>query len=169
MPRSNEECQQLCMLREAYLTSRPCLNPYVIVSDRLLRNISWIYPEMSGIEASPLCTNATTLDYFLVRDAYRACDAKCLPDCRNHQYRMVTNTFLMNPNENLLDLSLTRNTTSLIMLPNQHEYTVVKHELQIDFYHLLGYLGGHAHIWLGLSTPLIYDIAANILYKLFAL
>nr|XP_027204533.1 uncharacterized protein LOC113798231 [Dermatophagoides pteronyssinus] len=60
-----------------------------------------------------------------------------------------------------------KQTKSMIIIwPNREMYREVEHEGEINFFELIGCLGGHAHIWLGLSIIQFYDVFADLISRI---
>ena len=61
--------------------------------------------------------------------------------------------------------SIKQTKSMIIIWPNREMYQEVEHQGELNFFELIGCLGGHAHIWLGLSIIQFYDVFADIISR----
>lgn len=110
------------------------------------------------------CSARTYDSYVQYVTIRRECWKRCPRDCEDEIYQVkvdrsdISRKYVNNSNVNT-DKSM------LVIWPNREAYQTIKHESEMDIVQLVGYLGGHAHIWLGLSMIQFYDVIAKVFSK----
>ena len=94
----------------------------------------------------------TFLDYTRRRDF---CSKICRRDCEEENYNLVMESAYSPDYDSKKPL--------VIIRPDRKLQEVVTHSSDMDPYQLIGYLGGHAHLWLGLSAIQLYDVFYKII------
>ena len=89
------------------------------------------------------------------RNCYQHCENR---DCKIENYNYVTEVSLI-PRRNLS--STVGNMTIVEIWPNRKLNEFVEHFPEINIFELIGILGGHAHIFLGLSAIQLYDVIVD--------
>ena len=102
----------------------------------------------------------------------RNCHAYCARDCTEESYNLVTDTSSLphdtaptNPDDPLPNPLANVSESVIIIWPDRKMYEMVQHNKEIDFFELIGCLGGHAHIWLGISAIQLYDVFYKVVQK----
>ena len=59
----------------------------------------------------------------------------------------------------------TQNITVITIRSDLKPIESIQHHTELTFIELVGFLGGHAHIWLGISFISLYDIFAHFFHR----
>ena len=126
------------------LDSADCLNHYEVVTR------SWLTYLEGGNKTKKIryCANSDGNEAYpeFVRNR-RHCQEECARDCTEENYNLVTDQSSLTPSESEDISNQKANETVIIIWPDRKMYELVDHHREIDFFELIGTLGGHAHIW----------------------
>ena len=151
--RSRGECFLYCIWRA--VNYQRCVNLYSIFTHDLVNETEFYLRDMlmSG-KLKPMSGNMfndngrlrfcspsnQSLNEYLSHK--ETCLTICNPDCYVESFDM---------DQNILEYDMYRDYTLITIQWAPEPYTYLSHREKIDFNELLGTLGGHAHIWLGIS------------------
>ena len=98
----------------------------------------------------------------------RFCYEYCARDCIEESYNLVTDFSPLPQFKTSSDGYDMYNVTEsvIIIWPDRKMYEIVTHNQEIDFFELIGNLGGHAHLWLGISAIQLYDVFYKVILKI---
>ena len=103
---------------------------------------------------------STYIEYTLKR---RHCVSVCGRDCIEENYNAITEEAEIVPDSNSVDANYI---SKVIIKPDRMFQEVVIHSKEMDIFNLVGSLGGHAHLWLGLSFISLYDVFYKLIVKI---
>lgn len=155
VPRSKSECINICIIRRSFQQFN-CTNYHSVITRGTWNYTLNRYGHLLGDHPNFCETRGyqSYIDYVRIR---LDCFKECARDCVEENYRVTID--VTEPNEAM--------TKSLILLwPNREMYQLVEHEGELSFVELIGCLGGHAHIWLGLSAIQFYDVSVELFLSL---
>lgn len=141
----------MCIVRESY-QSYNCVNYFGVMSRGILE-----YAKANIAEDLQYCSSRGYQSYLEYIEARDGCMDECSSDCLVENYKVN------------IDSSPTDSDTSkstLVIRPNREISQEVQHEGELSLVELIGCLGGHAHIWLGLSAIQFYDVLVKVIRKL---
>lgn len=162
-PRSQDECVNLCVLRQSF--RRVCINYFAIITKEMYQDLeSYFNSSIEGKKPVRFCNARSHMHYIRFVYARRICYDECPQDCVTEIYetqldRSVINSKYLNKSQTKCN----KDKSMLVIWPNREMYQTVQHENELGFVQLVGFLGGHAHIWLGLSVVQFYDVIGHVL------
>ena len=184
VPRSQSECINRCVLQETLaMQQHQCLNYYSLVTRNLLHEIvsnqakifdnsdydshrlhhsSSLSSNQSDDEKVKFCQHRSYLDYYRFVLARRKCRHICKRNCLESVY---TTTMDISTSEDVDFMNNDEIVTRIIIKANHEMVQKIKHERQMSLFEFIGYLGGHAHIWLGLSVIQFYGAISRVLIR----
>ena len=138
--------------------NKSCINHYQIVTRSWLKHMHELIPSQFKEDEVRYCENSDGNEpypeFVLSR---RRCHEFCDRDCLEESYNLVTDTSAQASFEDPESMASV-NESAIIIWPDRKMYEIVVHHREIDFFELIGTLGGHAHIWLGISAIQLYDV-----------
>lgn len=144
------------------LQHHQCLNYYSLVTRRLLNQIEPNQAKISDEDKIKFCSKRSYLDYYRFILARRKCRQICKRNCLESLY---TTTMDISTDFDD-DINYNDQVVAKIVIKANHEIVqTVKHERQMSLFEFIGYLGGHAHIWLGLSLIQFYGAISRVLVR----
>nr|XP_027203495.1 uncharacterized protein LOC113797338 [Dermatophagoides pteronyssinus] len=163
VPRSQSECINRCVLKETLsLQPNQCLNYYSLITKSLLRQIESNQEKITGDDKVKFCPHRSYLDYYRFILARRKCRKICKRNCRESLYTTTMDiSTIVDDDFNLNDEVVTK----IFVKANHEMVQTVKHERQMSLFEFIGYLGGHAHIWLGLSLIQFYGAISRVIFR----
>lgn len=171
-PRSRNECVNLCIIEKSF-QDKGCLNYYNIVTRAWLHHLE-TWNASFNANTVKMCRDTDTNGvevYFSYIRARRFCDNFCARDCLEENYSLVTDQSSLHTDNGEDDPTIVNpvnkaNESVIVIWPDRKMYEIVEHHKEIDFFELIGSLGGHAHIWLGLSAIQLYDVVVIAIAKI---
>ncbi|KAI2804982.1 hypothetical protein BLOT_003971 [Blomia tropicalis] len=155
-PRSQNECINLCMIENSYYKNNgTCINYYNLATRPWLNHFSHLFdPTTIKFVQNPIHNTSKTR---------RQCRDQCNQmDCNVEIYNSVVEWSTINQSVDYNESNL----SLVTMWPDMKQYEVVEHFKEINIFELIGCLGGHAHIFLGLSAIQLYDVIWSSLVKI---
>ena len=145
----------LCLLNQLNMT-RKCLNYHFVLTqvgiDHMKQHVGFFdrlkYCNASGYPAF--------IEYTKKR---RYCTTVCGRYCTEENYDLVVEKTSAPYDQYPAKINV-------IIRPDRKLNEVVQHASDMDPYQLIGFLGGHAHLWLGLSAIQLYDVFYMLIVKI---
>ena len=103
-----------------------------------------------------ICTERGYQAYIDFVEIRHECNRQCSRDCIEKHVRVLYDVSTIN------DLT---NRSIVIISPNFEIFQTISYEPALNIIEFAGYLGGHAHIWLGLSAIQFYNVMVRLLKK----
>jgi len=146
----------MCLISESY-QKFGCLTYNTVVSEgwvRSLVNAGIINTDLNDVQMCDQGGKTFFIEYIAMR---RRCTDKCSQrDCKSEFYYT---TYESSSLKSALATDDSYSNYSIVTIfPDMNRYEKVKHTEDLSVFEVIGAIGGHAHIWLGLSAIQIYDI-----------
>ena len=138
------------------LNETECINYYNVVNMPILNSLNKPVDELKFCEESAYVAYSS----FVLR--HKQCQKECQRDCEEENYNVLRDIAYLGLDSGYSPF----NTTILIIRPDRKMNEVVEHKSDLNAFQTIGYLGGHAHIWLGLSAIQLYDVFCSIIMKI---
>lgn len=160
-PRSQDECLNMCILRETHKTGQDeCINYNNMITEGMLVDMG------APFDGMHICDKHDYVAYLGYIHARRYCQRQCKRDCLEQSFRITisqADALVCNFSETGEIINWAK---SVIMLwPDKVMLENVTHRESMNVYELIGYLGGHAHLWLGLSAIQLYEVFLLVIYR----
>lgn len=153
-PRSYNECLNLCIAERLLLDYHyRCVNYYSLVTAGIFQYLVEKYPHLVDNQTD-LCFNRGYHAYLDLVEARRHCAGQgCARDCLEEDMKVTYDVSLISDHT----------TRSIVVIsPNFELSQTVTYEPEMNTTEFIGYIGGHAHIWLGLSAIQFYNVLAGV-------
>ena len=141
--RSRGECLLYCIWRA--VNNRGCVNFYSMFTETHINQYEQ-YLNRSNIQKDLSFCKTSSEQYQAAWQAREKCKNQCQNDCYNEYYIV----------DDLLDLDYPNSQNLIDIEWSVKPVTTIKHIQMFTIDNLLGNLGGHARIWLGLSVINIF-------------
>lgn len=157
--RTANECLNVCLLKSVSGVNGPgCINYHFTVTEAmLLRSLD--DPTARSIH---FCNGSSYLTYVDYISARSRCLDVCGRDCEEENYSLVSETTFSADSDVCMN-------TQIRVIPDRKLHEVIQHSSDMDFYQFIGCLGGHCHLWLGLSAIQLYDVVYSLIRKVKAI
>lgn len=136
---------------------KKCINYHFTVTEGMLVNSL----DDETAQSVHFCNASSYLTYVDYISARNRCLDVCGRDCEEENYSVVSETTPCPDSTECNPL--------ILVIPDRKLHEVIQHSSDMDFYQFIGCLGGHCHLWLGLSAIQLYDVVYKLIRRVKAL
>lgn len=165
VPRSQDECVNMCTLRQTLKDEKlsECINYNNLITADLIEKLGESFQKLA------YCSQRDYLAYLKYIRARRYCVREvCKRNCLEEEFDFTyaQSECLACKFNNTAGEALELPKSVITLWPDKTMVEKVSHNPNMNAFELIGYLGGHAHLWLGLSAIQIYEVSLLVFYRL---